>query len=86
MRTEGGRSIADAFNLTDHLDLHMAEGYVVPSLVWRALEETHCGPAYYAAAFREVVTGSWADTMKREISNAVLKFLAKRYGLAMRGA
>lgn len=39
MQTEDGATLGDAFTDTDHLENHIAENYVVPSLLWHAVSE-----------------------------------------------
>jgi len=88
MQTDGGEALGDALKDTSHLISHMDEGYVVPSLVWRALEENGCRPerqVYHAIAFRDGL-GAYGGSGARVIRASVVKHLARRFGLAMRGA
>jgi hypothetical protein len=82
METQDGETMGDAFSDTDHLKLHMEEGYVVPSLVYRALKERGCGDAIMCGTF---VSESHANFLtaiaKRHVSSAVRKYLRRRLGL-----
>lgn len=66
---------------TSHLDSHLDEGYVVPSLVWRAMLEKGwtTDKIPFAAAFGQ--TDFMLDVAQREVKRAVAKFMYKRYGL-----
>lgn len=39
MQTTDGQSLGDAHGDTEHLRSHIAEGYIVPSLLWQAVSE-----------------------------------------------
>jgi hypothetical protein len=69
---------------TDHLLLHLDEGYVVPSLVGEALESAGCVPGgaggyWFARAFSPEFKG--ADDGAR-VGRMVQKYLLRRFGLA----
>ncbi len=82
MATDNGQTLGDRTHGADHLDSHMAEGYVVPSLVYNALKEKGCGPAYFTGAFTDS-GGFYADIAKREVKRAVYRYVLRRYGFAI---
>ncbi|HMN10696.1 MAG TPA: hypothetical protein PKD55_00055 [Bellilinea sp.] len=53
MQTESGEPLGDSIGDTSHLLNHIEEGYVVPSLVWRAVQEY--GSVLIAHALNEIV-------------------------------
>jgi hypothetical protein len=63
---------------TDHLESHMAECYVVSSLLWRAVETSaHANPAIFWARRQ-----NYADTISRDLR----KYLYEQFGLQKRTA
>jgi len=85
MVTSDGKTLGDRTLDTTHLKSHLTEGYVVPSLVWHALEEAGYDPKrqiWHAVAFRDGL-GHWDD---RPIRSAVIRYMARRLGLSMKGA
>jgi hypothetical protein len=82
MRTEDGTTLGDKVHGTGHLDSHIQEGYVVPSLVYNALKEKGCGPVYFQGAFTGEA-GFYADIAKREVKRAVYRYILRRYGFAV---
>ncbi len=82
MVTDNGKALGDAFNSTDHLESHMAEKYVVPSLVFHAMKEkgwtTDRIPM--AAAFGQC--DFMLDVARREVKSAVARYVFKRYGMS----
>lgn len=81
MVTESGEALGDAFKDTSHLDYHMKEGYVVPSLVYHAIKECDNAPVMFWAAFE---TGYHANNYdKQRIKKAVYRYILKRKGYAV---
>lgn len=75
-----GQSLGDAFKDFSHIQLHMDEGYVVPSMVLSAFKEKGCGDLIIATAFGKGMSdaqGFAGDYVKR----AVAKFIFKRAGM-----
>ena len=80
-----GRSWGETTGDTSHLDSHMDEAYVVPSLVWSALVSTGHDPArniQFAGAF-DPEAGEWersaaADSVRR----SVRRYMQRLYGFA----
>lgn len=81
MQTEGGEPLGDAAKSVEHLLSHMGEGYVVPSLVSRALTEAGNGPATKAAAFGEF--DYYLEIARRQVTRAVKRYLRLRLGQAV---
>lgn len=79
MKTQEGRSLGDSTKNTEHLDSHMKERYVVPSLVCDALKEAGAGPAYYWEVFGETKMGG---NVLKSIERFVYRFILKRFGYA----
>ena len=77
---------SSAMKDTSHLLSHMEEGYVVPLLVWTALEEAGWTPSVqiiHSIAFQRVegdpiCTGSMKDIAQDAVKKAVTKFMTKR--------
>lgn len=83
-----GQTLGDAHKNTDHLRRHMEEGYCVPSLVLRALQERGYGPMILNMAFNP--DGENAPKFKTDVGNisrdyvkrAVARYLTKRFNMA----
>lgn len=82
--TNDGKSLGEATGNTDHLRSNMAEGYVVPSLVWRALVSVGYDPKSNGCVFASVFGGGVAsDRWARSVVvRAVRRYLKARFGLA----
>ena len=80
--TVDGKSLGDATGNVEHIDSHMEEGYVVPSLVFHALQ------AHYNAnmAFWQAFKGdhSWGDCEfgRQAVKKAVYRYVLRRKGFA----
>jgi hypothetical protein len=81
MVTDEGKALGDAFNDTSHIELHMDEKYVVPSLVFHAMLERGwtTDKIPFAAAFGQA--DFMLDVAKREVRNAVNRYIFRRYGM-----
>ncbi len=75
-----GKTLGEATGNTSHLEGNMEEGYVVPSLVLRALEATDAGDAIKAATFGQCA--SFEGIAKDRVRKAVRRYLKGRFGLA----
>jgi len=85
MTTKDGASLGDVNKDTDHLSGHMEEGYVVPSLVARALTEAKVGKTLVRVAFGLAWSdenGAYRDLAQDAVRRAVRKFLCRRFGLS----
>ena len=80
LRTEDGRPLGEATNNTEHLESNMAEKYVVPSLVLRALEQTGAGNLVKAATFGQYP--GFVETARRYVKTGVRRYMKARFGLA----
>lgn len=81
-RSDDGQTLGERSRNTAHLDDHLRERYVVPALVWTALQRAGCDPhgdgaAWYAAAFDNGPWGLCDTTLQRMI----VRFLYGQYGL-----
>lgn len=87
MVTETGEPLGDATKNTDHLREHIREGYVVPSMVWRAMKEAGFNPSagqlILAATFGEAP--GMEGLARRHVKSAVASFLFRRFGMVARG-
>jgi hypothetical protein len=75
-----GKLMGERSGNTEHLEMHMSkeEHYIVPSLLWRAVETSaHRDPARIWAARRD-----YADTISRDLR----KYLYEQFGLQRRTA
>ncbi len=77
MQTQDGASLGDAFGDVSHLESHMEEGYVVPSLVFRALKEAGAGQLFFHWTFTP--TEKPADFARQTVARAVKKYLVRRF-------
>lgn len=71
---------------TDHLLCHMKEGYVVSSLVWKALKEDHTAPVIWWGSFKDEAVKNpdhFKDFAMRGVRRAVNKYMRKRLGLPL---
>jgi len=84
MVTDDGQTLGAATEDTSHLLSHMDEGYVVPSLVWRALTEAGWSPdeqVIHAIVFGQTELGSFASIAKDAVKKSVVKFMRHRFNL-----
>lgn len=81
MKTEQGETLGDVCEDTAHIRGHIDEGYIVPSLVYNAMiERGWAGKIPLAAAFGHF--DEMLDCARREVKNAVARYIFKRYGMA----
>jgi hypothetical protein len=83
-----GKSMGDAFKDTSHLESHFEEGYVVPSLVYRALDEAgYSRTIWPSIIFDHEGAGKLAGKMNagRVVKRAVRQYCYRRFGLAASG-
>lgn len=82
MVTTEDETLGDSFKNTDHLESHMDESYVVPSLVFHAMKEKGwtTDKIPFAAAFGHA--DFMLDIAKREVKTAVARYMYRRYSLA----
>lgn len=84
--TTTGAMLGDAMKDHGHLEVHMEESYVVPSLVLRALTEANATDFIKSAAFGQGgITGSMCGVAKHHVQSAVRNFMKRRLGLAAPG-
>lgn len=83
MRTEGGQTLGDASKNTEHLDNHMSEGYVVPSLVANALKERYNAPMAFWTTFKDTGWTSDRDFGRQAVTRAVYRYILSRKGYAV---
>lgn len=82
MVTEEGKPLGDAVKDTSHLTSHMEENYVVPSLVYHAMQEKGCGQAYFWYAFDTTKPLEANSFVRATVKRAVAKYILKRFGMA----
>lgn len=83
MVTTEGKPLGDATGNTEHLMLHIEESYVVPSLVYHAIQERNYGPLILTGAFQTEQTSDYLTTLARDyVNRAVRRYLYHRLGLA----
>lgn len=77
-----GKPLGEATGNPDHLHSHLEEGYVVPSLVWRAIEAAGCNPQGNGSAwFNEAFGKPWISDGKRQLARFIRKYLYRQFGL-----
>lgn len=65
----------------DHLDSHLDESYLVPSLVFRALKDAKAGDLVISGAFGKA--GDWGNQVAPDyVKRAVSRYLKRRFGYA----
>lgn len=88
------QTLGEAMGDTSHLQSHIDEGYVVPSLVYNALHESNAGPAYYWGAFDTAqdtpdgriaskMGGNWTTIARCQVKRSVYRYLLRRFGYAV---
>tara|TARA_B100000949_G_scaffold233687_1_gene250731 strand:+ start:246 stop:965 length:720 start_codon:yes stop_codon:yes gene_type:complete len=85
-KTQDGKALGDTTD-DEHLDQHMEEGYVVPSLVWNALEEAGYDPTKqiaHAVAFGAPNFDSYLNMGSDIVNRAVYKYILLRKGIVGR--
>ena len=81
MKTQEGKSLGDATKDKNHILSHIKEGYIVPSLVWNALESAGCNPQGQGSAWFGTAFGQ-SNLGKNQIGSFVKRYLYKQLGLA----
>lgn len=66
---------------TSHLDSHMREAYVVPSLVLRALELYGCQAAIWGTFDPREGAKYFRDIARHDVPRAVRRYMYRQYGL-----
>ena len=82
MITTEGETLGDATK-SDHIDLHIKDGYVVPSLVYKALEAHYNAPMAFYQAFEGTGWTQGRDFGKRAVRKAVYRYILRRKGFAV---
>ncbi|KKM25263.1 hypothetical protein LCGC14_1596730 [marine sediment metagenome] len=82
MYAQGERTLGDMTH-SNHFDSHMAEGYVVPSLVYNALKEAGAGQAYYWGVFGVESHPNMVNQVRPTVRRMVYRYILKRYGFAV---
>jgi len=85
-KTQDGKALGDTTD-DEHLDQHMEEGYVVPSLVWNALEESGYDSTKqiaHAVAFGAPNSDSYLNMGSVMVNRAVYKYILLRKGIVAR--
>jgi len=85
--TNDNKTLGDAIGNPTHLESHMEEGYVVPSLVWRALVENGYDPERNSIIFsmvfdKESFREGLRSIAEIAVKGSVRKYLKKRFGYA----
>lgn len=82
MRTAEGKTLGDATGDKTHLESHIEEGYVVPSLAYNAMKEAGAGQALYWGVFPEDGKASFiTESAKKQLPRWVAKYMYHRFGL-----
>lgn len=81
MTTQDDQSLGDAVK-SDHLDSHMEEEYIVPSLVFRALRESGNTDFILSLVFNNP-EGHMLDIAKERVYRSVYRYILKRKGYAI---
>ena len=81
MVDDKGESWGDSSKDTSHIDSHIKENYVVPSLVFQALKAHYNAPMAFWEAFKDIGwTSDNRDFGKLAVKKSVYKFIMKRKG------
>lgn len=83
MKTTEGDTLGEATRNCSHLESHMEEGYVVPSLVYRALEFAGYDPQkqiIHSLAFSEA--GNMQNVGRDAVKRSVRKYMLRQFGMA----
>jgi hypothetical protein len=79
---KAGQPWGEASHSTDHLISHMEEGYVVPSLVYHALNHAKVGPLVITAAFDAEGSAYFKDIATNYVPRAVRRYLTSQFNQA----
>jgi hypothetical protein len=82
MVTEDKKTLGDAVK-SDHIDQHIKEGYIVPSLVAHALKECYNAPAAFWQTFKDTGWTHDRDFGRQAVTRAVYRYIMKRKGYAL---
>lgn len=81
MMTDDKTPLGDACKDHTHLQSHVDEGYVVPSLILHALKEAGCGDLILALAFGQA-DGALLDLARERVRRGVARYILRRLGMA----
>jgi hypothetical protein len=82
--TTNGDTLGDASKNTEHLDNHIEEGYIVPSLVYNALTECYNAKMAFWQAFKDTgYNNNDREFGRKAVAKAVYRYILKRKGLAV---
>jgi len=82
MVTTEGQSLGDAFKSNDHIDSHIREKYIVPSLAYHALKESGNTDYILSLVFNNP-DGVMMDIARERVYKAVYKYILRRKGFAV---
>lgn len=82
MQTEDGESLGDAIKNTEHLDSHIAEKYIVPSLVFKALRQYGNTDFILSLVFNNP-KNQMLDIAKERVKKSVYRYIMQRKGYAI---
>lgn len=77
-----GLPLGECSHNQDHILSHLKEGYLVPSLVQRAIEQAGAGPFWFQEAFNPEHK-SFGDWHKKQVGKFVKRYLYKQLGLVV---
>ena len=81
--TEEGETLGDAIKDTDHIDHHIRDGYVVPSLVAQALKQHHNAPMAFWQTFKDTGWDGDRDFGRQATQRAVYRYILRRKGYSI---
>lgn len=82
MTTQNGESLGDATKNTDHLDSHIKEKYIVPSLVFRALKQYGNTDFILSLVFNNP-DKQMLDIARERVKKSVYRYILQRKGYAI---
>jgi len=82
MVTQDGQSLGDAFKDTEHLDSHIEESYIVPSLVYHALKQYGNTDFIMSLVFNNP-NKAMLDIAKQRVQKSVYRYILQRKGYAV---
>jgi len=83
MKTQSGQTLGDANKDPSHLDEHIKQSYIVPSLVYNAIKENANAPMVFWQVFKGTGwTNEDREFGRQAVKKAVYRYILKRKGLA----
>ena len=82
MKTQDNESLGDAIKSSEHIESHIKENYIVPSLVFNALRESGNPDMILSLVFNNTEK-HMLDLAQERVYKAVYRFICKRFNFAV---